>query len=50
MMDSKGTTSYSYDNNSRLAAVTYPGQSQITFGYDWVGNLDSKKYGVHPRN
>ncbi|MDH7482383.1 MAG: RHS repeat protein [Armatimonadota bacterium] len=38
MVDSNGTTYYSYDNNSRLAAVTYPGQSQITFGYDWVGN------------
>ncbi|MCL6520451.1 MAG: hypothetical protein K6T99_11535 [Armatimonadetes bacterium] len=46
MVDSNGTTYYSYDENSRLVAVTYPGQAQITFGYDWVGNLDSKKYDV----
>jgi len=38
MVDSNGTTYYSYDENSRLVVVTYPGQSQITFGYDWVGS------------
>ncbi|MDO8588482.1 MAG: RHS repeat-associated core domain-containing protein [Armatimonadota bacterium] len=38
------TTSCVYDNISRLWKVTYPGQSQTVFGYDWVGNRNDQDW------
>jgi RHS repeat-associated protein len=36
-VDVRGTTSYSYDNRDRLTAVSYPGGTSITYGYDSEG-------------
>ena len=40
------TTTCGYDDINRLHTVTYPGQSQVTFGYDWVGNRTGTGWGT----
>ena len=36
--DETYTKQYSYDENSRLASANLPGNAQVNYGYDWVGN------------
>ena len=36
--DETYTKLYSYDENSRLASANLPGNAQVNYGYDWVGN------------
>ncbi len=41
LVDSSGTTSYSYDDLYRLTEVDYPNSDVVSYGYDAVGNRTS---------
>lgn len=38
MTDSRGTTTYTYDNQNRLIQITTPGNQTVTYAYDAAGN------------
>lgn len=38
MIDTTGTTTYTYDNLYRLSTVTYPSSRYVTYSYDKAGN------------
>jgi len=44
MIDSTGTTTYSYDDLYRLTSVTFPGSRTVSYGYDDVGRRTSITY------
>lgn len=46
MTDASGTTTYTYDNASNVATVTYPNGQQATLGYDQENRLTGATAGT----
>jgi YD repeat-containing protein len=44
MVDSTGTTSYTYDSLYRVTSVTFPGSRTVAYGYDDAGRRASITY------
>lgn len=44
MVDSHGTTTYTYDNMDRVTSVGFPGSELVEYGYDPVGNRNILTY------
>jgi RHS repeat-associated protein len=40
------TTTCGYDDINRLTSAIYPGPTNVTFGYDWVGNRTGVDWGA----